>query len=446
MHHHDKKGAVMSTLAILGGEKAVPYGLIKDWPPIDDTDRKYVLSSLEGKSHAFGPNCVDFEKEFAAWLGTKYAITTNSGTAALHMALAACGCGAGDEVIVPAYSWTSSATCVIHCNSIPVFVDIDFNTMNIDVDKIEAAITPKTKAMLIVYLHGLPVDLDKVLDIAKRHNLKVIEDACQAHGSKYRDKKAGLWGDCAAFSFNQNKVLQSGEGGMLVTDDEEIYKMARQVWSFGESRTPMEDRDYHAYALGWMYRNNDLTAAWGRAQLKKLDYYVETQRKNAKVLIENLKDVEGLILPFEPPGYLHNWYNFTCRIDMEKLGLKGDYSQIRDIIVKAIQEEGAPVSMYQVFILPEMTVFQARNAYGQGCPWTCPFAGREVTYNKNDYPNAWRYADTHFGMTTPLRAPNGPESPEAVAAAIRKVLDNLDKLDFGKAVELDAYDLPQYQR
>ena len=212
----------MSQLAIHGGKKAVPDGCIKGWPPITDVDRQYVMASLEQWNHAYGPNCAAFEKEFAAWNGNQFAITTNSGTAALHMGVAACGCGAGDEVIVTAYSWSSSATCILHANAIPVFVDIDFDTMNMDVSKIEAAITPRTKAIVAVHLHGLALDMDRLMAIARKHNLKVIEDACQAHGAVFNGKKVGTFGDCAAFSFNQNKCLCSGEGGMFVTNDEEI--------------------------------------------------------------------------------------------------------------------------------------------------------------------------------------------------------------------------------
>ena len=257
-------------LALNGGEKAIPDGAIKPWPPIDEIDRKLVMASLEGTVHTFGPNCSAFTEEFAAWNGNKYAITTNSGTAALHMCVYACGCGSGDEVIVPAYSWSSSATCVLHHNSIPVFVDIDYDTMNIDTKKIEAAITRKTKAIIVMHLHGLSVDMAEIQRIAKKHNLKVIEDCRQAHGAKFQGKKVGLWGDCAAFSFNQNKCLCSGEGGMFVTDNEEMKNAAAMLWSFGETRTPVENRDYHAYALGWMYRSNDLSMAFGRAQLRKL--------------------------------------------------------------------------------------------------------------------------------------------------------------------------------
>lgn len=295
-----------SKLAILGGSKTIPDGTIKKWPPIDDTDRKMIMASLEGTSHTYGPNSRAFESEFAAWNGNKHAIFTNSGTAALHMALVACGIGAGDHVLVTAYSWSSSATCIIHHNAIPIFVDIDFDTINMDVAKIEAAITPRTKAIVVVHLHGLAVNMDKVLAVARKHKLKVVEDCCQAHGALFNGRKVGTFGDCAAFSFNQNKCLCTGEGGMFVTDDEEKRQLAAQLWSFGETRTPAESRDYHAYALGWMYRNSDIVGAFGRSQLAKLDGYLKLQIANAAVLNKRVRGVRGLILPTEPKGHLQD--------------------------------------------------------------------------------------------------------------------------------------------
>ncbi len=417
----------MAELAICGGPRAIPEGMIRQWPPITAVDREYVLASLEGGRHAFGPNCARLEEEFAAWNGNRHAITTNSGTAALHMAVAACGIGAGDHVLVPAYSWSSSATCIIHHNALPVFVDIDFATMNIDPDRLEAAITPRTRAIIVVHLHGLAVDMDRVMAVARRHGLRVIEDCCQAHGAQFGARKVGTFGDCAAFSFNQNKCLCSGEGGMFVTDDDDLAAAARQVWSFGETRTPLESRDYHAYALGWMYRNNDLTAAFARAQLLRMDEYLATQRANATVLLAGLDGVPGLILPGEPPGHCHNWYNFTTRMDMARLGWTGEPSRLRDAAMRALQAEGVPVGVWQRFILPAMTVFQARNAYGSGCPWTCPFTA-PVTYDPSDYPVAQRHTDTHFGMTGPLRAPHGADVAEAVAAAFRKVFGRMDRV------------------
>lgn len=417
----------MAQLAILGGPRTVPEGAIKNWPPITDLDRQYVMASLEGGSHAFGPNCAAFETEFAQWNGNRFAVTTNSGTAALHMAVAACGCSAGDHVLVPAYSWSSSATCVIHHNCIPVFVDIDFDTMNMDVDRFEAAITPRTKAIIVVHLHGLAVDMDRVMAIARRHNLKVIEDACQAHGALFKGKKVGTFGDCAAFSLNQNKCLCSGEGGFFVTDSEDIVGAARQIWSFGETRTPLESRDYHAYALGWMYRNNDLTAAFGRAQLTRLTEYCDTQRENAAALLNALRGIPGLILPVEPDGHTHNWYNFTSRIDMKAIGWQGDPVVMRDAIIRALNAEGVPAGIWQHYILPAMTVFQAKNAYGRGCPWSCHQAD-DIEYNPADFPVAQRHTDTHFGLTAPLRSPNGPGVARLVADAFAKVFEQAGRI------------------
>jgi len=414
-------------LALQGGEKAVPDGSIKEWPPINEIDRKYVMKALEGPVYTYGPNYKAFEKEFAGWNGNKYSIMTNSGTSALHMAVAACGCGSGDEVIVPAYSWSSSTTCILHHNAIPVFVDIDYKTMNIDTGKIEAAITPRTRALLIVHLHGLSVNMEKVCRIAKKHNLKVIEDSCQSHGAEFKNKKAGLWGDCAAFSLNQNKCLTSGEGGMFVTDNEEMLETAKMLWSFGESRKPDESRDYHAYALGWMYRSSELTAAFGRAQLSKLDRYLKIQEENAAVLLDGIKDIPGLIPPFVPAGHKHTWYNFTVHIDPVKLGYPGRDSAIRDAILDALKAEGAQCGIWQKYILPAMTVFQAKNAYGKGCPWTCPNAGK-VDYSPENYPVAQKHCDTHFGMTKPLRAPNGKKTARLLVDAFKKVFDNVEKL------------------
>lgn len=421
----------MEKLAINGGKPSVAKGLIKEWPPIGALDRKLVLDSLNSGKHTMGPNYIAFQEEFSRWNGNKYAIFTNSGTAALHMGIAACGLSAGDHVLVTAYSWSSSATCILHHNCIPVFVDIDFDTINIDTEKIERAITPMTKAIVVVHLHGLAVNMAKVMAIARRHKLHVIEDACQAHGALFKGKKVGTFGDCAAFSFNQNKCLCTGEGGMFVTNNEDMFMKAQSLWSFGETRSPIQSRDYHAYALGWMYRSSDLVAAFGRAQLKKMDHYTRTQWENGAYLLNELKSTPALILPTEPAGHKHNWYNFTSRINMDAVKWSGDRATFRNAVMKALQAEGAQVGVWQHFILPEMTVFQAKNAYGKGCPWKCHLT-KPVSYDPKQYPVAQRHTDTHFGMTTPLRAPNGKNVVKAVAQAFQKVFAQLDKLDVEK--------------
>ena len=420
-----------STLALHGGDRTVPEGMVQKWPPIDDTDRKAVLDSLEQPNHAFGPHCDLFQQRWAQWNGNRHAIFTNSGTAALHMGLVGCGIGAGDHVLVTAYSWSASATCILHHNAIPIFVDIDFDTMNIDPAKIEAAITPRTKAIVVVHLHGLAADMGAILPLARKHNLRVIEDACQAHGATFEGQKVGTFGDCGAFSFNQNKSLCTGEGGMFVSNDDTVREGAVKLWNFGETRTPLESRDYHAYALGWMYRGSDLVAAFGTSQLAKLDRYLDTCRENALTLHRALDGLEkyGYLRPEEPAGRGHTFYNFTSRIDMQRVGWTGDPKLMRNAVMKALNAEGVPVSVWQRFILPAMTVFQAKNAYGGGFPWSIPGADEGVDYDPERFPEALRHSETHFGLTTPLRAPNGSDVALKVAEAFEKVFTNLDKID-----------------
>jgi dTDP-4-amino-4,6-dideoxygalactose transaminase len=400
---------------------------MKPWPPIDEVDRRMVLASLDQGNHTYGPNCVELEKEFAAWNGNRHAVTCNSGTAALHMCLAACQCGVGDEVIVPAYTWPSSATCCLHHNVVPVFVDIDWRTMNIDPAKIAAAITPRTRAIIAVHLHGLSADMDGILAVARAYGLKVIEDGCQSHGATFRGRKVGTMGHCAAFSTNQNKCFSSGEGGFFVTDDDELLALGKTLWYFGENRAPDASATWHTYGMGWMYRNNDLTAAFGRAQLTKLDGYLAQQKANVARLAGRLAKVPGLLLPEEPAGYGHTWYNYTVRFDLAALGHAADAAAYRDRIVSALRAEGADVGVWQGWPVPQMTVFQAKNAYGRGCPWSCPHAGA-VDYSLDQFPMARRHSDWHVGMTTPLRAPNGPDLADLVADAFRKVMTNLAQL------------------
>jgi dTDP-4-amino-4,6-dideoxygalactose transaminase len=345
------------------------------------------------------------------------------------MGLVGCGVGAGDHVLVTAYSWSSSATCILHHDAIPIFVDIDFDTINMDIDKIEAAITPRTKAIMAVNLHGLSLDFDRLLAVARRHNLKVVEDCCQSHGALFKGRKVGTFGDAAGFSFNQNKCMCCGEGGMFVTNDEKVYQQASQLWSFGETRRPEQSRDYHAYALGWMYRNNEITAAFGRAQLAKYPRHFDILRENGAVLNRLLPGTPALILPVEPPGHTHNWYNYNLRIDFAAVGWTGDKRRFRAAVNAALNAEGVPTAVWQQFILPEMTVFQARNAYGDGYPWSIPGANEGVDYNPERFPVAQRHCESYIALVMALRAPNGADLAERIAEGIRKVFENLSQID-----------------
>lgn len=416
----------MPILAINGGEKTVPEGTLKPWPPITADDEQLVLESLRSDRHAWGPNCDALQKEFAAWNGNRCCWTTNSGTSALHMCVAATGASAGDEIITPAYSWTSSVSCILHHGCVPVFVDIDFATANLDPAKLEAAISERTRAILVVHLHGLPCKMDTILDVARRHNLMVIEDCCQAHGALYRGTKVGRLGHCAAFSLNQNKMLTGGEGGLFATDDEELYKRAQALVLFGDFREPVPQPNYHAYGLAYMYRNNDLSAAFARAQLKRLDQYIADARTLAQAVTTELRGTPGLILPSETEECRSNWYNYLIRIDPTACGYEGEPEELREAVLKAIQAEGAPAGVWQRRILPEMGVIRARNAYGNGYPWT---AGRPgVDYHPSQFPQALRHVNSYFILGC-LRTPNTPEAARLVAQAIRKVMENLGELD-----------------
>jgi len=365
----------MPVLAIHGGPKHVPDGALEPWPPIPPEDEALVLEPLRTARLTWGPHCDGLQTEWKAWNGNRFCWTSNSGTSALHMCVAATGASAGDEIITPAYSWTSSVSCIFHHGCVPVFVDVDFPSANLDPAKIEAAITERTRAILVVHLHGLPCRMDAILDIARRHSLAVIEDCCQAHGALYRGRKVGTLGHCAAFSLNQNKMLTGGEGGLFVTDDEEFSKRAQALVLFGDFREPIGQPGYHAYGLAYMYRNNELAAALARAQLKRLDTYIADARALSAAVTDELRSVPGLILPVEDDERRANGYNYLIRIDPAAFAYRGQPDELREALVKAISAEGAPVGVWQRRILPEMGVIRARDAYGNGYPWTAGPAG-----------------------------------------------------------------------
>jgi perosamine synthetase len=293
-------------LAIDGGRPVIDASTIKPWPVIDERDRKAVLRVLEGDylCGGEGPEAVALEKEWAGYVGRKHCLTTSSGTAALHMALAALNIGPGDEVIVPSYTFLASASCVLHAGAIPVFVDIDRRTYTMDPTQVEAGISEHTRAIIPVHLHGLCADMDPILEIARKHKLHVVEDACQAHGAAYQGRKAGNLGDLAAFSLNSSKNLCAGEGGLLVMDDETWFTRAGMLRMFGdEIDDETQLRVYNASILGYMYRNQELPAAFTRAQLERLDEHNAVRIRNCDYLTENLRGIAGLRTPHVPKGH-----------------------------------------------------------------------------------------------------------------------------------------------
>ncbi len=250
-------------------------------------------SALESMRLFLGPNVQAFEQEFASYLGVRHAIGVSDGTNAVHLALRACGIGPGDEVITVSHTFIATGEAILLAGATPVFVDIDPLTYTMDVDQIAQAITPRTKAILPVHLYGQCADMDPMMDLARQHGLWVIEDACQAHGSEYKGRKAGGLGSIAAFSFYFTKNLGAyGEGGMVTTDDPDLAKKVRMLRDHGS-----EKRYYHEF-LGWNARLDELQAAALRIKLPHLDRWNEQRRLNASLYDQRLKD-SGVITPYQ---------------------------------------------------------------------------------------------------------------------------------------------------
>lgn len=280
-----------------------------------------------------GPMVKKFETEFANFVGAKYAVAVNSGTAALHSALMAMGVGKGDEVILPSFTFVATAEVVALVGAKPVFVDINPETYNIVPELIEKAVTKRTKAIIPVDLYGLSADMKPIRKIADKHGLFIIEDAAQAHGATYNGKPPGTFADVACWSFYASKNMTTGEGGVATTNNEEIVERLRLIRNHGE-----KDK-YVSVSVGYNYRMPEIEAAIGCVQLKKLPNFLAKRRENAKKLTEKLGEAKKLQLPNEPKGYTHSWYLYTVRIrDAEKTQ--------RDKIVEELKRKGIGAEVY----------------------------------------------------------------------------------------------------
>ena len=292
-------------------------------PDIGRKERKAVDKVLKSGSLAQGPQVLAFENEFSSKVVSNFrCIAVNSGTSALHIMLLAYNIGKGDEVIVPSFSFAATANAVALTGAKPVFVDIDPHTFCIDPQAIEAAVTKKTRAIMVVHLYGMPANMTQIIAIANKYDVLLFEDAAQAHGASIDKNQVGTLADAAAFSFYPTKNMTSGEGGMIAVYDEGIERMCRLLRSQG-----MEKR-YQNEVVGLNNRMTDIHAAIGRVQLKKLDKYNNYRMENARFLNENLEDV---VVPTAPKGYKHVYHQYTIRVvghdrdkfsqELEKLGV-----------------------------------------------------------------------------------------------------------------------------
>ena len=322
-------------------------------PIIGEEEIENVVEVLKSGMIAQGPKVMEFEEKFANWIGAKYGIATNSGTSALHVALLACGIGEGDEVITTPFTFIASGNAIVYTGATPVFADIDLDTYTIDPDSIEDLITDKTKAILPVQLYGQAADMDKIREIAEKHDLKIIEDAAQAHGAEYNGEKVGTLGDMACFSFYPTKNMTTSEGGMITTDDEELAKKAQMFRAHGASER------YHHDEIGYNFRMTDIAAAIGLAQLNVIDEFNNKRINNANYLNEQLKDVEGIVTPKSPDNYKHVYHQYTILVE------KGN----RDDWVEFLTNKGIGTGIHYPIPLYNQPIYKKLGIEG-----VCPLA------------------------------------------------------------------------
>lgn len=298
-------------------------------PDITQAEIDAVVAVLHTPTLSIGPQIVRFEESSAAYTGTRFGIGVNSGTSGLHMAIIAAGVEAGDEVITPSFSFIASANAVLYERAKPVFVDIDLQTGNIDPAQLEAAITLRTKAIMPVHAFGQPADMDPIREIARKHNLHIIEDACEAIGAEYKGRRAGTLGDVAVFAFYPNKQMTTGEGGMMVTNSEELTSLYRSLRNQGRDL-------FNAWLahsrLGYNYRMDEMSAALGLTQLKRIDELLAKRARVAGWYGERIEEISGLQKPYISPTTTRmSWFVYVIRcLDVNRNQLM-DYLEAQGI-------------------------------------------------------------------------------------------------------------------
>ena len=415
-------------LAIQGGPKAVTSNKI-GWPNFDEKAIKAVEEVLRsGKVNYWtGPKGMQFEKKFAEWQGSKYAISVATGTAALHVALTTLGIGPGDEVIVPSYTFIASSFSVVQAGAIPRFADVNIEDHCISIESAEKLVNERTKAIMPVHLYGNVCDMDKINAFARKHKLYVIEDNAEAFGGSYKGKKTGTIGDIAGCSFCQNKTFTTGgEGGMVTTDNEEYAWIAKSFRDHGYdvkeriSLLELEQKlPYIHNMVGWNYRMTEMQSAIGLAELERMDSWnMPNRQRNARIIIDSIKSLpQVLFTPVDTPDRRNGWYVMAFSLDIENM--KCDIKQF----IEAVGAEGA--SVWKVFWPQCHTeqAFQKHISFGRS---GFPFTSKEYTdpksadYSEINVPNAsWHEKHTFTCFAFPTYT---AENCEQIGNALRKVI------------------------
>ena len=414
----------MEKLAIDGG---VP---VRTKPPIVETDvvEQEELDALmevaKSKKLRRAEAAIEYERSIAEWFGVKHAIAVSSGTTALHIALAAFGIGPGDEVIVTPYTFVASDTCVLEQNAIPVFADIDPVHLTLDPEDVARRITPRTKAIIPVTITGTPVDMDPLMELARKHNLWVLEDACQSLGASYKGKLIGTIGHVGAFSTITGKISNTGEGGFVITDNTDLFEKMWGYMDFARNKSLGPASKYHWGLPCTNYRITNMQAAIGIQQMKRLRSMIAARSENANYLTEKLEKTPGIVLPAEYPWGERVYFYYVIRIQPEILGT--------DMLnfALALAAEGVYNDKYLSttrWMIPQHLepLFVNKTGYGgTKCPFECPWYEGSVEYYKGLCPEAEKACDEVFWLASvhPLLE---KEDLDDIAAAVKKVVYGL---------------------
>lgn len=363
-------------------------------PDITQKEVRVINQVLSTPFLSIGPKVKEFEQKMADYIGRKYAIAVNSGTSGLHLCIRSLGIKDGDEVITTPFSFIASANCILFERAKPVFVDIDENTLCIDADKIEEKITSKTKAILPVHIFGNSCDMDRIMEIARRHRLAVIEDACEAPGAEYKGKKVGSFGGMAVFAFYPNKQLTTGEGGLIVTDKENLAKLCQSMRNQGRDESQGEWLVHER--LGYNYRMSELNAALGSAQMDRIDEILKKRQKVADEYNKRLGKTEGIKTLYAEPGVKMSWFVYIIILDENRFS-----QEDRNQIMEKLREKGISCRNY----FPPIHLQ--------------PFYREKFNYKKGDFPITEKVSDLTIAL---------PFYNNLTAGEIDYICDNLNRL------------------
>jgi dTDP-4-amino-4,6-dideoxygalactose transaminase len=422
-------------LAMFGGPRTVTRRQAQcssvAWPIVTDAERQAVLRVVDaGRFTSVGAGGHEvslLEQEWARYTGAAHCVGVANGTAAIELALAALGIEPGAEVLVPALSFIASAVAPVRRLLVPVFVDVNPATFNIDPAAAAAAITGRTQAILAVHLHGLPCDMAELEGLAGRRRLLLVEDAAQAHGASYRGRYVGTLGQVAAFSLNASKNLPTcGEGGLVTTQDPAMRERVLLHRQFGEDLSG--DREYLSRVLAGNEKLSTVNAAFARCQLRLFPERQQAREANVRALLGRLSVLPGLIVPHCPADRTHAWHMLRLRFDVEAMGYQGIApGAMRTILQRALRAEGVPVQQYQRLPLPGQPALRDRAGFG-GYPWRLPGVPERGRYRAADYPGVLTVLEDSLTLQRWHLNPASMPVLDRCADAFEKVWQHRDQL------------------